>query len=90
MIQLKQILAALVVFCALVTNAQETWSEIPKIEIYQCFELSMQEEKEYKDPFRDVELMVELTSPEGRKLTHYGFYDGNETWKVGFSPDERG
>lgn len=62
----------------------------PHVEIYQLFELNIDNEKKYSDHFRDVELQVELTNPDGHKLMHYGFYDGDKGWKVRFSPDKQG
>lgn len=41
------------------------------------------------DPF-DVEFKGHFISPTGRQLTQWGFYAGNETWKIYFMPDETG
>ena len=38
----------------------------------------------------ETEVAVALTSPTGRKLTVAGFWDGDNTWKVRFMPDELG
>jgi hypothetical protein len=62
----------------------------PQVEIYQLFEVTIGNEKKYSNHFRDVELQVELITPEGNKLIHYGFYDGDNGWKVRFSPDKKG
>jgi hypothetical protein len=37
------------------------------------------------NPF-DVELRGEFTGPGGKRLSVPGFYDGNDTWKIRFSP----
>src|SRR5690606_11428785 len=42
------------------------------------------------NPFRDAALLGEFTSPSGRKITAEGFYDGGDTWRLRFSPDEEG
>lgn len=70
--------------------SQQPSATIQQVEIFQRFEISMENSREYEDPFRDVELMIELWSPDGRKLMHYGFYDGNNIWKIRFSPDKKG
>ena len=51
----------------------------------------------YSDPFYGVELNATFTSPSGRKVNWFGFYDGNGTggqsgdiWKIRFMPDEVG
>jgi hypothetical protein len=33
---------------------------------------------------------VEFTAPSGKKQTHLAYWDGGQTWKVRFSPDETG
>lgn len=64
--------------------------EMPKVEIYQLWEVEVKNNKTYTDPLRDVTLSVKLTSREGLVFIHSGFYDGNQTWKIRFSPDEYG
>lgn len=44
----------------------------------------------YDNPFADVTLTAEFTSPAGRGYTVPGFYDGDHTWRVRFSPDQPG
>ena len=63
---------------------------LPAVGIWDKFELSMTNDKRYKDPFRDVTLKVHLKSPEGREVDFWGFYDGDNTWKFRFSPNEYG
>lgn len=80
---------ALTILCNSVL-AQTKWADLPKVEIYQKWEIEVKNTKKYTDPLRDVALKVRLTSREGRVLNHSGFYDGNQTWKIRFSPDEYG
>ncbi len=51
----------------------------------------------FSDPFYGVELNATFTSPTGRNITWWGFYDGNgssgqtgDIWKIRFMPDELG
>jgi len=67
---------------------QSALPEIPNIEIYQLWELEVKSTNSYNDPLRDVTLRVKLTSREGKVFFHSGFYDGNQTWRIRFSPDE--
>jgi len=69
---------------------QGTWDELPKVEIYQLWELEVENNKIYTDPLRNVTLSVKMTSGDGRVFNHSGFYDGNNKWKIRFSPDEYG
>ncbi len=66
---------------------QEKESQFQKCGIFELFEISIGNDRSYTDPFCDVELLVELSSPDGKKRYHYGFYDGIQTWKVRFCPD---
>jgi hypothetical protein len=44
----------------------------------------------YENPFTDVELNAEFRSPAGVRFTVPGFFDGDGTWKLRFSPNEPG
>jgi hypothetical protein len=43
-----------------------------------------------ENPVQDVSLAVDLTSPSGVRHRASGFWDGDRTWRVRFSPDEVG
>ena len=67
------------------------------IPLYGLFEQQLTNTKSYSNPFSDVELMVNYTSPTGRKIRFFGFYDGDgkggqdgTIWKFRFMPDEPG
>lgn len=53
-------------------------------------EWSLRSTSEYENPFTDVVLTAEFRSPSGARFTVPGFFDGRQTWKVRFSPDEPG
>ena len=42
------------------------------------------------NPFRDGMLIGEFTSPSGNLRVIDGFYDGEDTWRLRFAPDEEG
>src|SRR5690606_13920404 len=46
--------------------------------------------RRYANPFVDVDLLATLTSPDGRTINAWGFYDGARTWKLRFMPDQTG
>ena len=58
--------------------------------IWDRFETSITNTKGYADPYRDTELIVTYTRPDGSKLQFWGFYDGNSTWTIRFMPDMLG
>lgn len=53
-------------------------------------EWELHSERPYENPFSDVEVDAAFIGPTGEMLTISGFYDGEETWRVRFSPDEPG
>lgn len=62
-------------------------SRIPQ---WSRFELSARVRATYANPFRDVTVIAELTSPAQRTKSVRGFYDGEGIWRVRFAPDETG
>src|SRR5690554_2689729 len=52
------------------------------------FEVEFINNNNYENPFTDVELLAEFTSPDGRKVETWGFYDNNGVWKLRFMPDQ--
>jgi len=54
------------------------------------FERSFTSRPTYPNPIQDAELRVVFTSPSGQSHLIYGFWDGGQTWKVRFAPNELG
>ncbi len=54
------------------------------------FENSFISTIEYQNPVQQVKLKVEFTSPDEKKRTILGFWDGAKQWRVRFSPDQIG
>lgn len=44
----------------------------------------------YRNPFADVKVDATFTDPDGRAYVMPAFYDGDDTWRVRFRPDEPG
>lgn len=57
---------------------------------WKMFEVSITNSKSYANPFADVTLEADLKAPSGRMTKVYGFYDGEQTWRLRFMPDEAG
>jgi len=60
---------------------------VPRWEMHE-FELHSRSHVE--NLFRDAALVGEFTSPSGKKIVAEGFYDGDDTWRLRFTPDEEG
>ena len=54
------------------------------------FETQFTSSTDYGNPVQDARLEVDFASPSGMKHTVWGFWDGDRTWRVRFSPDELG
>ncbi len=82
------LIAATLLFAGCNFNSKQK----PKTEvgIWDKYEQSFPNEKEYSNPYFDVDLTVELESPSGEKFTHCGFYDGDQNWKIRFMPNKTG
>ena len=75
---------ALILFlCALTASAED-------IGRWDRFEATITNSKTYSDPYNDVTLNVTYTAPDGETVEFWGFYDGDETWKLRFMPDRLG
>jgi hypothetical protein len=58
--------------------------------IWQPAEVEVRSSVTRDDPFGEVDLRATFTSPTGRQRRVYGFWDGGQTWRVRFAPDEPG
>jgi hypothetical protein len=69
------------------TRKPEKFTFVPK---WDRFERSFSSSQSYENPIQAAQLRVIFTSPSGNSRMVYGFWDGNRTWKVRFSPDQLG
>ncbi len=56
----------------------------------EMIELELTAQRQYANPFADVRVEAVFTAPSGKQRTALGFYDGGQTWRVRFRPDETG
>ena len=61
--------------------------QIPK---WTVLELRFQSSSKHNHPFKEVWLELLFRSPSGKEQWVDGFWDGGNSWKVRFSPDEEG
>jgi len=62
----------------------------PEVKLWGRFEVPFKNEISCKNSFADVELNAIFTRPGGSQTETWGFYDGNNTWKLRFMPDRPG
>jgi hypothetical protein len=60
------------------------------VEYRSVYELSVESEKTYRNPFIDVDLSAVFAAPNGQEYRIPGFYDGRGIWRVRFSPAQLG
>ncbi|MBM7583411.1 hypothetical protein JOD02_002293 [Caldicoprobacter guelmensis] len=65
-------------------------SDVQKVKKWDRFESIIENNRTYKDPYRDVELLVTYTKPDNSQVDFWGFYDGGNVWKIRFMPDQIG
>lgn len=54
------------------------------------FETAIVNPRPYANPYRDVSLDAVFTRPDGGTVRFWGFYDGGQTWRMRFMPDQPG
>ena len=52
------------------------------VEQWGLFEIAVPNARSYKNPFTDVTLEAVFSSPAGQRTRLYGFYDGEQTWRL--------
>ncbi len=60
------------------------------IEIWRTGDILLRTEKDYTNPFEDVDVFGIFTAPSGKVLKILGFWDGDGSWAVRFAPTETG
>ncbi len=63
--------------------------EITKVGLWDRFETTITPSKNYPSPY-ETPLRVTYTRPDGDTIEFIGFYDGDQTWKIRFMPDQLG
>src|SRR5206468_2500991 len=62
-------------------------STVPK---WERFEKTLESTVSYANPAQDASLQAEFVAPSGEKKRIYGFWDGANTWRIRFAPDQEG
>jgi hypothetical protein len=72
-----------------ITTVELDRSELPR---YESIEMKLAVKAEYTNPYdaRQVRLDAVFTGPDGKEMTVPGFWDGEEAWRVRFTPSLEG
>lgn len=80
----------LLIACTLALGGIGSSQNVPEVAQWTRFEAQFRSSTEYLNPVQEAHLEVEFTSPTGTRHTARGFWDGETTWKVRFSPEQIG
>lgn len=73
------------VSCAVPDDEKQT-----SIGLWGRFEAEVTNTLPYADPYKEVRLDVIYTRPDGEEVAFWGFYDGGDTWRIRFMPQQTG
>ncbi len=65
-------------------------TDLQAVEVWGRMEITIENERVYEDPYRDVVLEGVFEGPDGAVHEWWGFYDGNSDWRIRFMPNEPG
>jgi hypothetical protein len=77
-------------FLILAVVSAAAGAQTAKVKQWDRFEAAVTNTKPYANPYKDVELIVTYTKPNGDKVDFWGFHDGGQTWRIRFMPDVKG
>lgn len=82
---MQKLLSALLLLTLFACSPAE---EIPEVEQWTTFEITLESKKAYDNPYTDVEIWAEFANADGDTLLRPGFWDGGNTWKIRFAPTD--
>lgn len=53
---------------------------------WQPYEVVLRARRAYANPYRDVEVWANVAGPDGQTRRVYGFWDGEDVWRIRFAP----
>lgn len=60
------------------------------VEKWGRLDIAISNDRNYANPYKDVQLDVVCTGPDGKELSFCGFYDGGKIWRFRFMPSVAG
>ena len=61
-----------------------------RVQKFEPFEATMVSSAKHANPYTDVVLEADLKTPDGKRIKVPGFWDGNGTWRIRFTPTRVG
>ncbi|MEM7654700.1 MAG: DUF4038 domain-containing protein [Bacteroidota bacterium] len=70
--------------CALACGP--TQKSLPEVEQWTTYEISLEAQGTYDNPYTEVSLWATFTSESGQQMKRPAFWDGGNTWNIRFAP----
>lgn len=86
----SKLLAANSLIIAIIFSGCQNSQKMEVVQRWNKFECVLKSSVKYNNPVQQATLMATFVSPLGEKKTVYGFWDGNDVWKIRFMPDIAG
>jgi hypothetical protein len=70
--------------------AEDGEGKYEEVEVWRRTDIILESTKEYKNPYKEVEIDAVFTHEDGTKIALYGFWNGGDEWRVRFAPTKEG
>lgn len=84
------LLALVAVFSAVVLSPKKSSQAQTTVDLYGIYTNSFTDSGSYTNPFTEASATITFTAPDASTATIPLFWDGGDTWRVRFSPDQTG
>ncbi|WP_194775334.1 apiosidase-like domain-containing protein [Pararhodonellum marinum] len=82
---MKNCFPIVIIILILFTSCQQE-EEIPVISQWEIYEIHLESNQNFENPYTDVELYAEFTDEDGETLRRPGFWYSENKWKIRFAP----
>jgi len=81
---------ALLIWLVLAASPRLLHGQVKAVPKWGVYEESLASSTQYGNPLQQADLSAVFVSPAGKRHRTYGFWDGGDTWRLRFSPNESG
>jgi hypothetical protein len=89
-VQVTTFMRCYITFLLFVVPCARVAAQPAQVDLHGRFERAIRREKVPIDPYAEPPLEATFVRPDGREVRWWGFFDGDSTWKVRFTPDRVG
>ena len=89
-----KIFALILIVCvfagSIFTVSFSGYDDMEQVQVWRRIDIVLQSAKEYNNPYIDVDIDATFTHGDGTSIHLYGFWNGENEWRVRFSPTKTG